>query len=68
MFGMMIATGLAASYWWALLPAIVVFWVGTLMRVRSEEKLLREAFGKEFEEYTRCVPALLPFGTQRSGD
>jgi len=68
MFGMMIATGLAASYWWALLPAIVVFWVGTLMRVRSEEKLLREAFGKEFEEYARRVPALLPLGTQRSRD
>ena len=60
MFGMMIATGLAVSYWWILPPAIVVFWVGTMMRVRSEEKLLREAFDNEFETYARRVPALLP--------
>jgi protein-S-isoprenylcysteine O-methyltransferase Ste14 len=66
MFGLMIATGLAISYWWTLPPAIAMFWIGTMLRVRSEERLLREAFGKEFEEYTRHVPALLPFGIQRS--
>lgn len=60
MYGMMIATGLAISYWWTLPPAIIVFWVGTMMRVRSEENLLREAFGTEFEEYARRVPALFP--------
>ena len=60
MFGMMIATGFTVSYWWTLPPAIIVFWIGTVMRVRSEEKLLQEAFGNEFEEYTRQVPALLP--------
>jgi protein-S-isoprenylcysteine O-methyltransferase Ste14 len=37
-----------------------------MFRIRGEEKLLREAFGKEFEEYAMHVPALLPFGTQRS--
>jgi protein-S-isoprenylcysteine O-methyltransferase Ste14 len=63
MFGMMIATGLSVSYWWTLPPAIVVFWIGTMLRVRVEEKLLREAFGNEFEEYARRVPALLPRST-----
>jgi len=29
--------------------------------VRSEEKLLREAFGREFEEYAQKVPAVIPF-------
>jgi len=66
MFGLMIATGLAISYWWTLPPAIIVFWIGTMLRIRNEEKLLREAFGKEFEEYAKRVPALLPFRTQPS--
>ena len=61
MFGMMLATGLAVSYWWILPPAILLFWIGTMMRIRSEEKLLREAFGNEFEQYSRRVPALVPF-------
>jgi len=61
MFGMLLATGLAVSHWMGLLIAIAVFAIGTAIRVRSEEKLLREAFGREFDEYARAVPAVLPF-------
>jgi len=61
MFGMLLATGLAISHWIALLIAIVVFAVGTVIRVQSEEKLLREVFGAEFEAYKHRVPAVLPF-------
>lgn len=61
MLGMLLATGLAISHWNALLIAIVVFATGTWIRVRSEEKLLREAFGPEFEEYARRVPAVVPY-------
>ncbi len=61
MFGMLLATGLAISHWVALLAAIVVFAIGSAIRVRSEEKLLREAFGTEFDEYARKVPAVIPF-------
>src|SRR5438034_11686523 len=57
MFGMLLATGLAVSHWIGLLIAAVVFAIGTAIRVRSEEKLLREAFGREFEEYAQKVPA-----------
>lgn len=60
MLGMLLATGLAVSHWAALLAALVVFFVGTIIRVRSEEKLLREAFGNEFENYARRVPAIVP--------
>lgn len=60
MFGMLAATGLAVSHWMALLAAAVLFAAGTLIRVRSEEKLLRETFGAEFEAYARRVPSLLP--------
>jgi protein-S-isoprenylcysteine O-methyltransferase Ste14 len=43
-----------------LLGAVGLFVVGTLIRVRVEERLLREAFGSEFEAYARNVPALIP--------
>jgi len=61
MFGMLLASGLAVSHWLGLLIAIAVFAVGTFIRVRSEEKLLRGAFGAEFEAYARKVPAVIPF-------
>jgi protein-S-isoprenylcysteine O-methyltransferase Ste14 len=60
MLGMLIATGLAVSHWMALVAAIVVFAIGTLIRVRIEERLLRETFGPRFEEYARRVPAVIP--------
>jgi protein-S-isoprenylcysteine O-methyltransferase Ste14 len=60
MLGMLVATGLAVSHWAALLGALVIFFVGTVIRIRSEEKLLRGAFGEKFEAYARRVPAILP--------
>lgn len=60
MLGMLVATGLAFSHWITLLAAIPIFFVGTIIRARSEEKLLREAFGAQFEDYARRVPAIVP--------
>ncbi|MGC2421990.1 MAG: isoprenylcysteine carboxylmethyltransferase family protein [Candidatus Acidiferrales bacterium] len=60
MFGMLVATGLAVSRWQALAGAIILFFVGTEIRIRSEERLLREAFGATFGNYARRVPALFP--------
>jgi protein-S-isoprenylcysteine O-methyltransferase Ste14 len=39
---------------------LLLFGIGTVIRVRSEEKLLRAAFGKEFDDYAKRVPAVLP--------
>ena len=60
MFGMLVATGLAMEHWIALIAAMILFPVGTVIRVRSEEKLLRSEFGEDFEEYAKRVPAVLP--------
>jgi protein-S-isoprenylcysteine O-methyltransferase Ste14 len=60
MLGMLVATGLAMEHWKHLVVAIVLFAVGLAIRVRSEEKLLRAAFGKEFDDYAKRVPAVLP--------
>lgn len=61
MFGMLLATGLAVSHWIGLTIAVILFAIGTIIRVRSEEKLLRETFGAEFDAYARRVAAVVPF-------
>ena len=60
MLGLLLATGLAVTERIPLLLAMMLFIAGTYIRVRSEERLLRQAFGSEFEEYARKVPALIP--------
>jgi protein-S-isoprenylcysteine O-methyltransferase Ste14 len=60
MFGMLIATGLATEHWIALGAGIVLFMAGLVIRVRTEERLLRAAFGKEFDDYAARVSAVLP--------
>jgi protein-S-isoprenylcysteine O-methyltransferase Ste14 len=60
MFGMLIATGMAVGQWIPLLCASVLFLIGTWIRIRIEERLLREAFGSRFDDYRRKVPALIP--------
>jgi protein-S-isoprenylcysteine O-methyltransferase Ste14 len=61
MFGMLLATGLAISHWIGLSIGVIVFIIGTAVRVHSEEKLLREMFGERFEAYARKVPVVVPF-------
>jgi len=61
MFGMILSTGLVFSRWWHVLIAIVFFLVGNHIRIRAEEKLLRETFGKKFDDYAARVPAFIPF-------
>ena len=57
---LMIAVGLALTMPRVLGAALVVYLLGTLVRIRSEEALMRDAFGSEFERYRQRVPALLP--------
>ena len=60
MLGLCIATGLAVSQWWALPVGLVVFAVGTWIRVRTEDQLLKGSHGAEFDAYTSRVPAIIP--------
>ena len=60
MFGMILSTGLVYSRWWNFLGAIVFFLIGNQIRIQAEEKLLREAFGSQFDDYAGRVPAFLP--------
>jgi protein-S-isoprenylcysteine O-methyltransferase Ste14 len=60
MFGAIVGVGLAFSRWWTLSAAVVIFLVGNRIRIRAEEKVLRETFGGKFDEYARRVPAFFP--------
>ena len=64
--GMLMATGLAIGPSSILLVAVVSYWAGTIVRVRLEEALLREAFGERFTAYAERVPALLPFSVRQT--
>lgn len=62
MFGMLVAGSLAHGHWLGLILASVVYYIGTKIRIRTEEKLLREQFGSVYEEYAREVPGFIPLG------
>ena len=61
LLGRLLATGLTFSRWGTILIAVAVFVIGTKIRTVSEERLLREAFGEEFDAWKSKVPALIPF-------
>ena len=61
MFGLLIITGFSISQWWALLIAIVLYFIGTIFRTTVEEGLLIEHFGEKYVEYKKAVPAIIPF-------
>jgi protein-S-isoprenylcysteine O-methyltransferase Ste14 len=55
------ATAIIVTGWKLFAAALVLFIVGTEIRVRTEERLLASRFGEEFESYKRDVSAYLPF-------
>ena len=60
MLGMLIATGIVVSHWIGLVAGVVMLSIGTWIRVRSEERLLRSEFGGAYDDYARQVPAIVP--------
>jgi protein-S-isoprenylcysteine O-methyltransferase Ste14 len=60
MLGMYVASALAVTRWPAALIGLIVFLAGTLIRIRTEENLLRANFGARFDDYARRVPAFFP--------
>lgn len=60
MFGLLLQAGIVVSVWQAIVPASILFLIGTWVRIREEEKILRQEFGPAFDEYARRVPAFIP--------
>jgi len=58
---LLLATGVAMSSPYATASALTFYVIGTVLRTRSEERLLRSTFGSEYEQYAKRVPALIPY-------
>jgi protein-S-isoprenylcysteine O-methyltransferase Ste14 len=61
MFGMLLATGLAKTWWPLLVAGIVFFVIGTEIRVRAEDGLLATRFGERHARYREGTKAYIPF-------
>jgi protein-S-isoprenylcysteine O-methyltransferase Ste14 len=60
MLGMMLGSSFLVSHWTALGAGVFFYGMGTRIRIRLEERLLRDAFGQEYADYIRSVPAIFP--------
>jgi protein-S-isoprenylcysteine O-methyltransferase Ste14 len=60
MFCILLGTGFMIAPWWLLLVSLLVFTVGTEIRVRIEDGLLASRFDGQFREYERTVFAYIP--------
>ena len=60
MIPMLAATAVAFSSPRVLLVTLVLYVIGTRIRIASEERLMASAFGDEWSAYRRRVPALIP--------
>jgi protein-S-isoprenylcysteine O-methyltransferase Ste14 len=61
MLGMLLATGACWTWWPMFVAAVIVFLVGTEIRVRTEDRLLAQRFQDSFSNYRSRVPAYIPF-------
>ena len=61
MLGVLLGTGSLVTPWWLFLPSLLLFIIGTEIRVRIEDHLLASQFGERFAEYQKRVPAYIPF-------
>ena len=61
MLCLLLGTGFMVTPLWLFLLAVVVFLLGTEIRVRIEDRLLASRFAERFQEYARKVPAYIPF-------
>jgi protein-S-isoprenylcysteine O-methyltransferase Ste14 len=60
MLGMLLGSGLLISHWIGFMAGVFFYGLGTRIRIRLEERLLQEAFGNEYANYHRLVPAIFP--------
>jgi protein-S-isoprenylcysteine O-methyltransferase Ste14 len=61
MFGMLMATGAAWTWWPMWIAAAFFFIAGTEIRIRAEDRLLGDRFQQKFADYRSRVRAYIPF-------
>jgi protein-S-isoprenylcysteine O-methyltransferase Ste14 len=66
MLGMLLSTSLAFGPSSAIVVAGALYTVGTIIRIRMEERLLIQTFGERYALYSSRVPAFLPFSRRKA--
>jgi protein-S-isoprenylcysteine O-methyltransferase Ste14 len=61
MLCLLLGTAILLTPLYLFVPAIVVFLIGTAIRIRIEDRLLAKRFGEQFENYRRSTSRLIPF-------
>jgi protein-S-isoprenylcysteine O-methyltransferase Ste14 len=61
MFGMLMASAAAWTWWPMWIAGAVFFAIGTEIRIRAEEGLLADRFQESFQSYRSRVRAYIPF-------
>lgn len=61
LFGMLLCTILLLTRWQWAIVSIVLYIIGTEIRVQTEDRLLAGRFGAQFDDYRGKVSAYIPF-------
>lgn len=56
----MLALAVATGHYWGLVPGVPLYWIGTILRIREEERLLRDQFGADYQAYAKRVKRFVP--------
>ena len=59
-FGLTLSTAIVWSRPVVFPVVVAMFWIGVWIRVRAEERILRQTFGAEFDGYAAEVAAFFP--------
>ena len=60
LFVWLIAMAVAFGHYWGLIFGVPLYWVGTILRIREEERLLRAQFDADYEAYAARVKRFVP--------
>lgn len=60
LFVWLIAVAVAFGHYWGLIFGVPLYWIGTILRIREEERLLRSQFGADYEAYAARVKRFVP--------
>jgi protein-S-isoprenylcysteine O-methyltransferase Ste14 len=61
MFCLLLGTGFMIASPFLFVPAVLIFLIGTEIRVYVEDRLLASRFGDQFRDYQQSVSAYVPF-------
>ena len=60
LFLWLLAMAVAFGHYWGLILGVPLYWIGTILRISEEERLLRAQFGADYDAYAQRVKRFVP--------